>query len=149
MPLLRAKPGLALHGVASGCPDAVRALLPGVRVYPDAAEAERLLALAREAGRMLTAFHNRRWDGDFLTMQAVVRSGRVGRPVQLDSHFDRFRPAVRDRWRERPGPGGGIWYDLGPHLIDQALQLFGPPRTVLADLAALRDRAEADDMGRH
>jgi predicted dehydrogenase len=111
----------------------------------DTSEAGRLVSLARDTGRVLSVFHNRRWDGEFLTLRDVIRIGRVGRPVQLESHFDRFRPAVRDRWREQPGPGAGIWYDLGPHLIDQALQLFGPPRTVSADLAALRDSGTVDD----
>jgi scyllo-inositol 2-dehydrogenase (NADP+) len=111
----------------------------------DTSEAGRLVSLARDTGRVLSVFHNRRWDGDFLTLRDVIRTGRVGRPVQLESHFDRFRPAVRDRWREQPGPGAGIWYDLGPHLIDQALQLFGLPRTVSADLAALRDSGTVDD----
>lgn len=111
----------------------------------DAAQAERLLALAHQAGRVLTIFQNRRWDGDFRTLQQVIASGRVGRPVQLDSHFDRFRPRVPDRWRDRPGPGSGIWYDLGPHLIDQALLLFGMPDAITADLAALRDGATSED----
>lgn len=111
----------------------------------DAAEAERLVELARAEGRMLTVFHNRRWDGDFLTLKDVVASGRIGRPVELDSHFDRFRPVVRDRWRERPGPGSGVWADLGPHLVDQALQLFGWPETIWGDLAALRGGAATDD----
>lgn len=111
----------------------------------DTAEAERLLAIARENERIVTVFQNRRWDGDFLTLREVIRSGRIGRPVQLDSHFDRFRPDIPDRWRDQPGPGSGIWYDLGPHLVDQALQLFGMPETVSADLAALRDGATTDD----
>lgn len=111
----------------------------------DAPQAERLFAIARECGRVITVFQNRRWDGDFLTLAQVVRSGRVGRPVQLDSHFDRFRPVVPQRWRDAAGPGSGIWYDLGPHLADQALQLFGPPRWIDADLAALRDGAQSDD----
>ncbi len=111
----------------------------------DAAEAERLLGLARDRGLVLTVFQNRRWDGDFLTLARILRSGRIGRPVALHSHFDRFRPAVPVRWRDRPGPGSGLWYDLGPHLVDQALQLFGPPRDVFADLACLRDGAVTDD----
>ncbi|OYV37965.1 MAG: hypothetical protein B7Z81_05280 [Acidocella sp. 20-61-6] len=112
----------------------------------DAAEAQRLVGLAAEAGKRLTVFQNRRWDGDFLTLQAVLRSGRVGRPVQLDSNFNRFRPAVQDRWRERDIPGGGIWYDLGPHLVDQAVLLFGEPQAVRPDLAVLRDGGIAPDF---
>lgn len=111
----------------------------------DARAAGELLALARERGLILTVFQNRRWDGDYLTLAAVVRAGRVGRPVELRSNFDRFRPDVPARWRDRAGPGSGLWYDLGPHLLDQALALFGMPQAILADLAILRDGAETDD----
>ncbi|MCI0754729.1 oxidoreductase [Teichococcus vastitatis] len=107
-------------------------------------EAEELAALAARQELMLTVFHNRRWDSDFLTLREVVRRGDVGRPVQLESHFDRFRPEVLDRWRER-GPGSGLWNDLGSHLVDQAVQLFGRPRALLAELASMRDGAQADD----
>jgi scyllo-inositol 2-dehydrogenase (NADP+) len=111
----------------------------------DAVEAAGLLSLAAAEGRVLSVFQNRRWDGDFLTLQAVIRSGRIGRPVEFQSHFDRFRPGVPQRWRDQAGPGSGIWYDLGPHLADQALQLFGRPKSVFADLAELRDGAETPD----
>ncbi|HEY0419935.1 MAG TPA: oxidoreductase [Acetobacteraceae bacterium] len=111
----------------------------------DLAEAEALLALAAERGRVLSVFQNRRWDSDFLTLRAVLESGRVGRPVYLESHFDRFRPVVAGRWRDGDGPGTGLWYDLGSHLLDQALQLFGPPRAIWADLAVMRDGARAPD----
>ena len=114
----------------------------------DHAEAVRLADAADEAagrGLVATAFHNRRWDGDFLTVQDVLASGRVGRPVTLHSHFDRFRPAPRDRWRENGGPGSGLWLDLGPHLVDQARVLFGDPEWVQADIATIRDGARAND----
>lgn len=109
------------------------------------AEAQALAALAQEKGLVLSVFHNRRWDGDFLTLRQVLRSGELGRVTALHSHFDRFRPTVRDRWRESAEPGAGIWYDLGPHLIDQALTLFGLPRRVRADLAHVRPGAQSDD----
>lgn len=109
------------------------------------AEAQELTALAAQRKLVLSVFQNRRWDGDFLTVQQVLKSGRLGRVTALHSHFDRFRPEVRQRWRESDQPGAGIWYDLGPHLIDQALLLFGLPLRVRADLARLRTHALSDD----
>lgn len=108
-------------------------------------EARAVAEAAARAGRLLAVFHNRRWDSDFLSVQVAIASGAIGDVVHFESHFDRFRPAVRDRWRERAGGGGGIWYDLGPHLVDQALLLFGMPERVEASLAALRPGASADD----
>ncbi|QUD88698.1 oxidoreductase [Phenylobacterium montanum] len=111
----------------------------------DLASARRLLDLARRKDRLLSVFQNRRWDSDFLTVREAIAEGAVGRVVHFESHFDRFRPKVRDRWREGGGPGSGVWFDLGPHLVDQALQLFGLPQDVTASLGALRDGAKADD----
>ena len=108
-------------------------------------EAAPVVAGAEQAGRVLAVFHNRRFDSDFLSVQAAIARGDVGEVVHFESHFDRYRPQVRDRWRERAGGGGGIWYDLGPHLIDQALQLFGMPEAVEASIATLRPGAVADD----
>jgi predicted dehydrogenase len=109
------------------------------------AEARELQALAAQRGRLLSVFHNRRWDGDFLTLRALLAAGTLGRVVHLESRFDRFRPQVRQRWRESAQAGAGLWCDLGPHLLDQALQVFGPPRGIVLDQAALRDGAQADD----
>jgi predicted dehydrogenase len=109
-------------------------------------EAEALLAHAGRAERLLSVFHNRRWDGDFLTVRALIADGALGEITQFESHFDRFRPEVRDRWRERDEPGSGLWYDLGPHLLDQALQLFGEPLGITADIAKQRDGAQSDDF---
>ncbi|KAF1687368.1 oxidoreductase [Pseudoxanthomonas broegbernensis] len=111
----------------------------------DAAEAESMIEAAGRAGRVLSVFHNRRWDADFLALRALVETGGLGDVMELHSHFDRFRPQVPDRWRDREGPGSGLWYDLGPHLVDQALQLFGPPLAVCADLGRQRDGASAVD----
>ncbi|NIC06786.1 oxidoreductase [Billgrantia bachuensis] len=108
-------------------------------------EARLLKAEADKAECMISVFHNRRWDSDFRTLQALVEEGGVGRPVSLELRFDRFRPAVADRWREQHKPGSGIWYDLGSHLLDQARTLFGMPRAILLDLMAARDGAEVDD----
>ncbi len=109
------------------------------------AEAEAVSAHATLAGRILSVFHNRRYDADFLTLQALLADDALGTVTQFESHFDRFRPEVRDRWRERVGPGAGLWYDLGPHLIDQALLLFGPPLGITVDIAVQRAAAETDD----
>lgn len=109
------------------------------------AQARDLVGLARRCNRLLVAFHNRRWDSDFLAVRDALEQGRIGRVVHFESHFDRFRPQVRDRWRENAGAGSGVWFDLGPHLVDQALVLFGMPEAVSADIAALRDGAETDD----
>ena len=110
-----------------------------------AAEARRLAALAEERGLLLSVFHNRRWDADFLTVQGLIAEDRLGAVVRFESSFNRYRPEVRDRWREGDGPGAGIWYDLGPHLIDQALVLFGRPLGVSCDLAILRPGGRAAD----
>lgn len=109
------------------------------------AEARQLKVQADEAGRLLSVFHNRRWDSDFLTLKTLLDEQRLGRVVEVESRFDRFRPVVPDRWREQYRPGSGIWYDLGPHLLDQARALFGMPRALLLELASLRDGAEIDD----
>lgn len=109
------------------------------------AEATRLIEFAATQQRMLTVFHNRRWDSDFLTLRSVMDSGQLGAIASFESRFDRFRPDVRDRWRERAGPGTGTWYDLGPHLVDQALVLFGVPDAVTGDLALQRPGAAAPD----
>ncbi|MDM8621041.1 Gfo/Idh/MocA family oxidoreductase, partial [Escherichia coli] len=83
-------------------------------------QARELDALAKSLGRVLSVFHNRRWDSDFLTLKGLLAEGVLGEIAYVESHFDRFRPQVRDRWREQGGPGSGIWYDLAPHLLDQA-----------------------------
>jgi len=108
-------------------------------------EARAVSALAQARGRLVFTFHNRRWDSDFLAARALVGSGLLGGVTLYESHFDRFRPAVRDRWREKPGPGSGLWRDLGPHLVDQALQLFGLPERVTGHLARQRPGSAVDD----
>ncbi|MBV1787669.1 oxidoreductase [Marinobacterium sp. D7] len=108
-------------------------------------EGQTLIDLAQARGRLLSVFQNRRWDGDFLTLKSLIASGRLGQVRLLESRFDRFRPLPRERWREQPGRGSGIWYDLGPHLLDQALQLFGSPQAITARLACLREQCEVTD----
>lgn len=111
----------------------------------DMQEARDLIALADEKQLLLSVFHNRRWDSDFLGIKQVIAQGSVGKVKLLESHIDRFRPEVRVRWREQNVPGSGLWFDLGPHLIDQTLQLFGLPESVQGNIATLRDGAEIND----
>lgn len=106
-------------------------------------EADALIAVARDADRMLTVFHNRRWASDFLTLRSVLP--RLGEVSLLEANWDRFRPEVRERWREQPGPGAGLLADLGPHMIDEMLQLFGMPDAISADIFAQRPGASVDD----
>lgn len=111
----------------------------------DMQEARELIALADEKQRLLSVFHNRRWDSDFLGIKQVIEEDRLGKVKLFESHIDRFRPEVRVRWREQNVPGSGLWFDLGPHLIDQTLQLFGLPQSVQGNIATLRDGAEIND----
>ena len=106
-------------------------------------EAERVVAAA---GRV-TVFQSRRWDGDFLTARRLVDEGALGTVLRMESRFERFRQEIRDAWRESGDPrdGGGQLADLGAHLIDQAIVLFGPPRTVYAEVDSRRPGAETDD----
>ncbi|WP_448100562.1 oxidoreductase [Luteibacter jiangsuensis] len=111
----------------------------------DAGEAEALISLADAVGRKLSVFHNRRWDSDFLTVRRLVDDGRLGEIAYYEAHFDRFRPEIKQGWRETEAPGAGLLYDLGAHLIDQALVLFGLPQAVTADVTRQRAAARADD----
>ena len=108
-------------------------------------EAEALVNLANAQNKQLCVYHNRRFDGDFLTIKKLIDDGRLGEIRRLESRFDRFRPIPRNRWRENAGPGSGIFWDLGPHLIDQALQLFGEPKEVSASIQTLRENGQSDD----
>ncbi|WP_333894350.1 oxidoreductase [Atlantibacter hermannii] len=108
-------------------------------------QARELEAMAKSRGLVLSVFHNRRWDSDFLTLKGLIAEGKLGEVSFFESHFDRYRPQVRNRWREQAGPGSGIWYDLGPHLIDQALVLFGVPVSITVDMAQLRPDAQTTD----
>jgi predicted dehydrogenase len=116
---------------------------PFATTYAEAAE---LAQIADDKKRILSVYQNRRWDGDFLTVQRLLAEDKLGRVVMFESHFDRFRPQLKDSaWRERPEPGSGVLFDLGPHLIDQAMVLFGEPEAISADLRIERDEASVDD----
>ena len=166
----RAFPGVVIHASAQSLiadpdvdlvvvatPDATHApltraaLLAGKHVVVDkplavsSAEAAALLALARDSERILTVFHNRRWDGDFKTVAAIVRSGRLGDIELASLSWDRFRPSVNLGWREQSIDPWGALLNLGPHLIDQALLLFGRPTAITADVAIQRSEARSPD----
>ncbi|MEY9964362.1 scyllo-inositol 2-dehydrogenase (NADP+) [Streptacidiphilus sp. MAP12-16] len=132
---------------------AIAALETGSAVVVDkplaatAAEAEALAALAEERGLPLSVFQNRRWDGDFRTVAELVRSGALGEVHRFESRFERWRPELKGGWRELgdPAEAGGLLYDLGSHLVDQALTLFGPAIEVYAEVDCRRPGAQADD----
>jgi predicted dehydrogenase len=115
---------------------------------PTAEEGRRLRIAAAERDLFLTVFQNRRWDGDLLTVRRLIAEDAFGPIVRFESRFERWRPAVREgAWRERGDPeeAGGLLFDLGSHLIDQAVGLFGPPLTVYAEVDRRRPGAEVDD----
>jgi scyllo-inositol 2-dehydrogenase (NADP+) len=110
------------------------------------AEARELITLAAQQGKILAPFHNRRFDGDFLTLRKLVADDTLGRIVHISSHFDRFRPQPRGgSWKEAGGQSNGLLFDLGPHLVDQALALFGPPARITASVRFDRDATAIDD----
>lgn len=135
----------------SHAPLAEQALRAGKHVVVDkpftiySEEGRRLAGLAEACERVLGVYHSRRWEADFLLLKEILASGELGAITYFESHLDRYRPIVRDRWRERAEPGAGIWYDLGSHLIDQTLQLFGRPQAILADIVSQRPDSGADD----
>ncbi|WEF34379.1 oxidoreductase [Pseudoduganella chitinolytica] len=148
-------PGIALIVVctpnASHHALAKAALMAGKHVVVDkpfvlsSAEGDELVALARRQGVQLSVYQNRRWDGDFLTLRRTLASGELGTVHTYRAHFDRYAPQVKARWKEQPEPGAGVLWDLGSHLIDQALTLFGKPRAVTAHLSVQRDGAQVED----
>ncbi|MEW2354729.1 Gfo/Idh/MocA family oxidoreductase [Spirillospora sp. NPDC029432] len=116
-------------------------------VAPTAAEARSLAALAAVRGLPVIPFHNRRWDGDFRTVRRLVREGALGTVQRFESRFERWRPEIKPGWKESADPrdAGGILYDLGSHLIDQAVTLFGRPERVYAEIDVRRSGASAPD----
>lgn len=130
-----------------------RALRGGAAVVVDkpfvvnSADGERLIEIAREEEQLLTVFQNRRWDGDFLTVRKLLEEGSLGTVRRFESRMETYKPLVTKPWKAKSGSseGGGILYDLGPHLIDQALQLFGDAELVHVERAAHRDVEGPDD----
>ncbi|KRF01946.1 oxidoreductase [Frateuria sp. Soil773] len=135
----------------SHVPLAARALRAGKHVVVDkplavrSAEAQQLIDLASRHGRLLSVFQNRRWDAGFLALRRAIEEDRLGDIASYEARFDRFRPQPKTGWRERDEPGAGVLYDLGAHLIDQALALFGLPELVDADVAVQRAQARVPD----
>jgi scyllo-inositol 2-dehydrogenase (NADP+) len=129
---------------------AIAALRSGKHVVVDkplaltTREADQILSVAEESAGKLTVFQNRRWDSDFLTLRRILADGALGELNSYEARWDRFRPEVADRWREHP-EGGGVLYDLGPHLVDQMLCLFGMPDWLQADVFVQRVGAQVDD----
>src|SRR5438067_380584 len=141
-----ATPNASHHPIAQQCLLAGRHVVIDKPFAPTLAEAQGLVELAEAQRRVLSVYQNRRYVGDFVTLQRLVSDGTLGRIVTYESHFDRFRPDLKPgAWRERPEPGAGVWFDLGPHLLDQAFVLFGTPRAVAADIRSERDGALVDD----
>ncbi|MGI5355409.1 Gfo/Idh/MocA family oxidoreductase [Streptomyces sp. CA-252508] len=134
-------------------PLATAALEAGLPVVVDkpvagtAAEARGLADLAEQRGLLLSVFQNRRWDNDFLTLRALIERGELGDVQRFESRFERWRPQLKGGWRESGDPEefGGLLYDLGSHVVDQALVLFGPATRVYAEADVRREGAEADD----
>lgn len=131
--------------MAMQCLDAGKHVVVDKPVTIFSHEAKALNKKAEEKGLICSVFHNRRYDGDFMTLQKLIKEGDLGDLVYLESHFDRFRPDVTENWREKEVPGNGITYDLGSHLIDQVVLLFGLPNWIQADIRKQRSGAVADD----
>ena len=140
-----AAPNAVHHELAAAALRAGRHVVVDKPFTLSVADADDLIALAEAADRRLSVFHNRRWDGDFLTVRRGVEAGVLGEVASFVSRYDRFRPVPKGSWKEEAVAGSGLLWDLGPHLIDQAMVLFGPPRTVWADLGVQRPGVEAVD----
>jgi predicted dehydrogenase len=112
------------------------------------AEALALIELSKKTGKICSVFHNRRYVADFLTMKKILEDGLLGEPREFFAHYDRYRPEPRTYglWREHELPGSGVFYDLGPHLIDQALVLFGKPNFITADIRKMKPYSKVDDF---
>ena len=127
----RSHVAMARLAVAAGLPVVVDKPLAAI-----SAEGREVVGEAQLRGVPLTVFQNRRWDGDFLTVRRLMGEGVLGTVLRFESRFDRWRPVIRPRWREQAAPedAGGILFDLGAHLVDQAVQLFGPVESVYAEI---------------
>lgn len=112
----------------------------------DARQAAELVRLAEDKGLLLSVYHNRRWDSTTRTALRLLADGTLGPVRHAAMHFDRFRPQPQARWKEEAEAGGGIWMDLGPHLLDEAVLYFGAPLAIEADLPLLRPGSRCEDQ---
>ena len=141
-----ATPNDTHHAIARQCLASGRDVVVDKPLTSTLEEAVDLVRFAEERGRMLSVYHNRRYDADFQAVLQLVARGRLGRIVRFESNYDRFRPQLKaNAWRERSAPGSGVFLDLAPHLIDHALVLFGLPEAITADLRIEREHAVVDD----
>jgi scyllo-inositol 2-dehydrogenase (NADP+) len=141
-----ASPNQTHFPFAKRCLEAGRDVVVDKPFTTTVAEAVELYRIAKQYRRVLTVYHSRRFDADFQGLRAFLKRGELGRVVRFETHYDRFRPSGKPgAWREQPGPGSGILFDLAPHLIDQALMLFGRPEAIYADVRMERDAAITDD----
>jgi predicted dehydrogenase len=142
-----AAPNRAHVPLAGGSVEAGLPVIVDKPLAPSAAEGRALVEQARRREIMLTVFQNRRWDGDYLTLRSLLEREALGKVFRFESRFERWRPEPAAGWRERPGAeeAGGLLFDLGSHLVDQAIQLFGSVERVHAELDIRRPGAEVDD----
>jgi scyllo-inositol 2-dehydrogenase (NADP+) len=141
-----ATPNTSHHPIAKQCLLAGRHVVVDKPFTTTMTEAEDLVETAAREQRIVTVYQDRRYTGDFVTVLKVVTEGAVGRVVTFESHFDRFRPERKpNAWREEELPGSGVWFDIGPHLFDQALLLFGIPDAIGADIRVDREVSVVDD----
>jgi len=133
--------------LARACLEAGRHVVVDKPFAPTLVECEQVVRVAAEQHRLLTVYHNRRWDGDFQTVRSIVEPGTQGTVAEYEARFDRFRlEAKAGAWRESPDqPASGVLFDLGPHLIDQALILFGEPQAITASAFCQRETSHVDD----
>src|SRR6266496_1755349 len=132
---------------ANACLEADRHVVVDKPFTPTMAEAEQLVRLAGQRGKLLTVYHDRRWDGAYLTVKKLVESGALGAVAEYEARFDRFRPETKpNAWREQADfPAAGVLWDLGPHLIDGALVMFGEPQTIYAAALCQREASQVND----
>ncbi len=142
-----ATPNDSHHSYAKACLEAGRDVVVDKPITPTFAEAQQLVRLAAQRGRLLSVYQDRRWDGAFLTVKKLVESGAVGKVAEYEARFDRFRLESKpNAWREQSDfPAAGVLWDLGPHLIDGALVLFGEPESVYAAALCQRESSKIDD----
>lgn len=139
-------PNVLHYQVARDCLLAGKHVVLEKPFTPSSAEADDLIELAESEGLKIFVYHNRRWDGDFKTIQAILSQKMLGDLVEYEAHFDRYRPVINKiSWRDEKIPGGGVLYDLGSHLIDQAMVLFGKPEGIFADIRKQRTGSLVDD----